>query len=266
MTTAAKGTAMTTWISAAAATLALMLAHARCAWAGPDEARLLATLKTAYPGTQFDRVSGTPVPDLYEVWMRDNVAYVVGHAPRYFIFGRLFDAATLQDLTAAGLEKARTSAPPATGPGLAARIDFSSLPWADAIKTVRGTGRRQLAVFSDPLCVYCRALERELDMLSDVTVYYFMVPFQDADGALAVWCAADRAAAWRAALAGRAVAAPGARCPHPLDRNMALARQYGVRATPTLVFPDGLVTQGMLGAADIATRLASQAAARISKE
>ena len=48
------------------------------AWrASPDEARLLATLQHAHPGTQFSQVARTPVEGLYEVWMNTNVAYVL---------------------------------------------------------------------------------------------------------------------------------------------------------------------------------------------
>ena len=81
------------------------------------------------------------------------------------------------------------------------QIDFASLPLDHAIKTVQGNGRRKLAVFADPYCPYCAALERRLWQVSDVTIYTFLFPILTAESkpmAAAIWCAPERAKAWRA--------------------------------------------------------------------
>ena len=111
--------------------------------ASPAE-RLLATLKERYPATAFTRVQNTPVPGLYEVVFGNTIAYAADDG-RHFLFGRLFDLQTQRDLTTA-------NAPPTTRPSAAPPVAFAALPLADAIKTVRGEGRRVLAVFSDPDC------------------------------------------------------------------------------------------------------------------
>jgi thiol:disulfide interchange protein DsbC len=200
------------------------------AWAvDPDPvARIEAVLKATYPATSFRDIRSTPLPGIYEVTMGRNLAYV-GSDARHFLFGHLYDMREQRDLTADRLEAAR-------------RIDFASLPLADAITTVRGDGSRVLAVFSDPDCPYCRKLEQELAKLDNVTVHTFLYPLAELHPearkrAIAVWCAPDRAAAWKALMldgsAGK-IAPPTAECVHPVDRNIALGRKLGVEGTPAL--------------------------------
>ena len=207
-------------------TLLAGIAVTSLAWADdPDPvARIEAALKAAYPATSFRDIHPTPLPGIYEVSMGRNLAYV-GSDGRYFLFGHLYDMREQRDLTAERLEAAR-------------RIDFASLPLADAITTVRGDGSRVLAVFSDPDCPYCRKLEQELAKLDNVTVHTFLYPLAELHPearkrAIAVWCAPDRATTWRALMVNGKVP-PAAECAHPIDRNIALARKLGVEGTPAL--------------------------------
>lgn len=230
----------------------------------PDEARLLAALQKAHPGTQFTGVSRTPIPEVYEVWMGSNMALVSRKNLRYLVFGRMFDTKTMTDLTGPKLTEAqRLQAEAEDREQATLTIPVAQLPLADAIKTVRGDGSRTLVVFSDPACPYCKRLEPELDKIDNVTIHTFLVPFQGEALPAAIWCAADRQMAWHGYMVrgDESVLAPStpgspASCAHPLERNLALAQRLKVHGTPTIIYADGRRTAGYASAADLEARLA----------
>lgn len=241
--------------------LALVIASAvTAAHATPDEDRVLASLKKAHPNTRFTSVSRTPVSGLYEVWMGANVAFVSDKNTRYILFGRMWDATAMQDITAPKLAKAEQKRAQDEGreeEKLAVSID--QLPLADAIKTIKGNGERKLVVFSDPSCGYCKRLEPELDKLDNTTIYTFLVPFQDAAKPVAIWCASDRLKAWRQymLLGDASMLSADANCVNPVERNLALAQRLKVRGTPTMVFADGRRLDGYTEVAEIESRLSA---------
>lgn len=195
-------------------------------------------LKQRYPATHIDQVLPSPLPGIYEVVMGRTVAFSDADG-RYFIFGHLYDMQSQRDLTAERKEAL-------------AKIDWSVLPLENSIKFVSGKGERVLAVFSDPDCPYCKKVEAELAKLDNVTIYLFPFPIQSLHpNAVAkstvIWCAKDRAQAWRDALTGGKLVGKGD-CENPIAANVALAERLGINGTPTLIARDGRLLPGAASA------------------
>jgi thiol:disulfide interchange protein DsbC len=227
---------MTNRCARALAALALGLHVATPALADPPDAtaRLAERLQARYPSTHFGEIQPTPWPGVFEVVLGKQLAYVDASG-QYFLFGHLFDMSAQRDLTAERKDRM-------------ARIDFTQLPLADALKEVRGNGTRTLVIFSDPDCPYCRRLEADLAPLTDVTIHTFLLPLasihpQARSKAMAVWCAQNPIGAWRALMQGKDPT-PIGDCPHPIDRNIALADRLGITGTPTLIAHDGRLLAG----------------------
>jgi thiol:disulfide interchange protein DsbC len=120
-------------------------------------------------------------------------------------------------------------------------VAWSSLPFQWAIAHKYGTGRRRIAVFSDPRCPYCKRFERDLAQLGDITMHVFPYAVLGPDSirlSKAVWCAPDRAKAWDDLMQRRIEPRP-ATCADPIDQLMAYGRSIGARSTPTWYLENG---------------------------
>lgn len=221
--------------------------------ADPATVALRQSLTKLYPNTKFGEVRRTPIAGLWEVWMGANVAYVTDEG-RHFIFGHLYDMQTQTDLTAEKKEQASLQ-----GEAKRLGLSFKDLPLQDAIKTVRGNGTRRLAVFSDPECPYCHKLEQQLAKLDNVTIYTFLFPIAElhpeaAGLAQSIWCADDRAMAWRDYMIG-GQQPPKRSCDTPVNRTVDLAVSANINGTPFILFENGNKAAGAMSAELIEQRL-----------
>ena len=214
------------------------------------EAELLKRLREAFPASRIDSVTTTPVDGVFEVVAGPNVFYT-DNSGRYVLFGKLFDMKTRTDITAARIAEVQ-------------RLDVSILTHANAIKHVRGNGKRVLYVFADPNCGYCKALEKTLQEVNDVTVYTYLVPLLGPDSfekGRAIWCAADRAKVWTEwMLRGVTPKAAPDRCDDPLDVNTELSKKLDMPGTPMMISADGRRLMGAVAAAEIEGLLSKPAA------
>jgi len=192
--------------------------------------RLKATLQTRLgPDVSIKGIAKSPIAGLYEVNLGTQIIYSDAKGD-YLLLGDLVDAKTRHNLTDARLNDLN-------------RIDFASLPLANAVKVVKGDGSRKMAVFSDPNCPYCHQLENTLKSINNVTVYTFLYPVLSPDSttkAKAIWCSADRGKAWESwMLDKRAPSAAGTCDTAAIDSNLALGEKMNVTGTPTIFLADG---------------------------
>jgi len=207
----------------------------------------------ALVAARFTEKSGGQKPDqvfksrggLYEVLIGGQIYYVDSDVT-FVLAGRMFDPASREDLTQKRLD-------------VALKVDFKSLPLAQAVKTVRGDGSRVMVTFEDPNCGYCKRLWQNMAELKNVTIYTFLYPILSPDSmekSKAIWCSKDRAASWDEHMVQNKIpaAAPGD-CKTPLDQNVALGQQLGISGTPTIVFADGTRSAGAMPVPAIEQRL-----------
>lgn len=124
-------------------------------------------------------------------------------------------------------------------------VDWNSLPLKDAIKQVRGNGQHKVAVFSDPYCPYCKALEQTLSKMDNVTIYTFLFPIKPNAKQVSesIWCAKNPAQAWQDMMLNNRK--PSSKtCTNPLNRNLALGDKLDINGTPALIFENGFKVMG----------------------
>lgn len=210
--------------------VALLSAFAMTAMA--DETTIKQKFEATYPKFKVKSVIKTPYAGLYEVYMDGQILYTDETMSFIIAEGHLVDPITRRDITGERLDELT-------------KVDFKSLPLDKAIKVVKGNGKRQLVVFSDVDCPFCKRLERnELSHITDVTVYTFLYPIDqlhpDArNKSKSIWCAKDRVKAWDDWILRDKLPKTVGNCKVPLETVGDLARDIGVQSTPTLIFSDG---------------------------
>ena len=237
---------MNTTLRIAVALLALSFLPAHA-----GEAEIRQVLKSKFPNVRVDGVQPAPMPGLFEVRFvtqeGPQIIYTDAMANFLVVDGSIVDAKSGRNLTEERLRKLSA-------------IEFGSLPLDLALKVQRGSGKRVLAMFTDPYCPYCRRLEQSLLQLDDVTIYVFMFPVirpDLADHSRAVWCAPDRAKAWLELAASDTPKVPvgGAGCANPVDKVLELGRSLRIRGTPTLFFANGERAGGGMELAQLRVKL-----------
>jgi thiol:disulfide interchange protein DsbC len=198
-------------------------------------------------GAKVESVVKTPYAGLFEVRIGSDIVYTDAKA-KYLFVGRVLDTQTFQDYTKARIDDIT-------------KIKFSDLPLESALKTVKGNGKRVIAVFEDPNCVYCKRFRQTLEGMNNVTVYTFMYNILSDDSAVKsknIWCAADRSKAWDDwMLNGKAAPVAPETCATPNEKIFDLGRKLKITGTPTIFFMDGTRIPGAVDAKGLEGKFAS---------
>ncbi len=197
---------------------------------------------------QIETVTKTPYGGLYELKVGNEIIYTDAEG-RYVFIGRVIDAESSKDLTQARVDELN-------------RVKFADLPLDLAVKSVKGSGKRVIAVFEDPNCGYCKRFRKTLAEVKDITVYSFIYPVLGEDSlkkSRNLWCAADRAKAWDDWMLDGKVPpqAPESCSSAAVDKVIELGRKYRVTGTPTIIFTDGSRIPGAIDAKALESKLAS---------
>jgi thiol:disulfide interchange protein DsbC len=232
--------------SRAASALVLALALAPLAFA--DEAAIRKNISERVPNfPPIDEITKTAVPGIYEIRIGTDILYTDEQGDHVFE-GHLIETKTRANLTEQRVAKLTA-------------IDFKTLPLKDAMVWKQGTGERKLVVFADPNCGYCKKFERDLQNVKDVTVYTFLYPILGGDSpqkSQQIWCAKDNIKTWRDwMINGTPIAASAACDASALQRNLALGRKHRITGTPGLVYEDGKMQPGAVGAEAVERQLAA---------
>jgi thiol:disulfide interchange protein DsbC len=207
------------------------------------------TLTRRYPQVAIVDIFPARIPGLWEVFTGNSIAYA-DSTGEYLLVGQLLATATNENVTAARLDELN-------------RIDPSRIPRDRTIQYKKGNGRRTLFVFADPDCPHCQQLEKDLALLDDLTVHIVLYPLASIHPeaparARAIWCSADRAAAWSAWMLERRAPAEAQCADDTVDQLVALGRELRVISTPTLVFESGRRFSGAPTRAQLAALLAAE--------
>lgn len=203
------------------------------------------------PGVVISSVKPTPYQGLYEVNLGGRKLLYMDAKGQFLFDGEITDLKKSVNVTKDRMMQLQA-------------IKWDSLPFENAIKTVKGNGARKLVVFSDVDCPYCRKFEVELNKVDNTTVYTFLRPVaelhpQAVQTSRQIWCAPNRNQAWDAYITQGKVPKNDGQCTNPVAATMALAEKLNIFGTPTLVFPNGQRVPGMVPAEQLEKLLAAGA-------
>ena len=216
-----------------------MPAHAQ------DAERVKAELKKRIPEANVDTVRKVPYGGLYEVTVGSDIFYTDAKG-EFLVAGSIIDLKTKENITESRMRQVNA-------------IKWESLPLDSAIKIVRGNGARKIAIFEDPNCGYCKRFERDLQGVTDLTMYVFLYPILSPDSiekSKMVWCSADRSKAWLDHMVRDGAITGDAKCATPVDQILALGQSKRVTGTPTIIFENGDRVPGAIPVADLEKKFA----------
>ena len=205
-------------------------------------------LEKKYPDIKADKVTKAGYGDLYEVYSSGEIIYTDTKVS-FLLLGSLIDATTRANISEARLQKLSA-------------INFNELPLAQAIKLVRGTGARKMAIFEDPNCGYCKKFEQDINVMENITAYIFPYPILSQDSiekSKAIWCSPDKLKAWQDTMLRAKPPTNKGTCENPIEKFVVLGHKLRMNGTPVTIFEDGERITGALPREKIEAKLVAVA-------
>jgi thiol:disulfide interchange protein DsbC len=229
-----------------AAVLACAALFAGAAYA--DEAAIKRSVEAIFPGVKVESVKKTPYLGLYEVRAGSELIYT-DEKVTYIITGDIIEAKTKKNLTQERLNRL-------------AQINFAELPLELAVKQVRGSGKRVIATFEDPNCGYCKKLAKDMQNMTDVTIYTFLYPILSPDStekSKAIWCSPDKVKAWNDWMVNGVSPSAKGDCGAPIEKVVEIGQKLNIRGTPTIFLSNGARLPGAVPLARLEQEMAASA-------
>ena len=197
-------------------------------------------------------VEMSPVRGLWEVAVeKDGKRWplYIDFSKDYVVAGQIVQVSTRKNLTGSRMISLN-------------RVDVSQIPLEGSIVVGKKDAKHRIVVFDDPACPHCAKLHETAKGIvakrPDVAFYAKPFPRDENDKttyekALSIVCAGT-VKALEDGFAGKKL--PKGKCDRkPLDETIAAAKRFHIRTTPTMVFPDGRVVAGAIGADAILSHL-----------
>ncbi|GAA6133956.1 bifunctional protein-disulfide isomerase/oxidoreductase DsbC [Oceaniserpentilla sp. 4NH20-0058] len=216
-------------------------------------------LINAQPNLIIKSATQVPGQNLYEVELISGDTLYSTPDGQYLIHGSLYktEVGGLVNVTEQkGAEKRAA---------LIAQLD----PKEMVVFKGKGEEKAIINVFTDVDCGYCRKLHREVPRLNEmgVTVQYMAYPragvYEDRKQTKltgsykklkSVWCDEDRSAAMNKAKATGFIK-ENLGCDAPIEKQLALGAEFGVRGTPAILLPNGEMVPGYMAADELVKKL-----------
>lgn len=212
------------------------------------EAAITKKFAQVMQGFSVESVKPSPIEGLYEVQIVNGPLLLVTPDAEYFISGDLFSTANGKLENVSELQRKEQR--------MAQLKDF---PVEELIVfTPEGGAKRWVAVFTDVKCGYCRKFHDDVPTLNKmgIEVRYFSFPIFDGSRELMVsaLCADDPQQALTTLKSGGTI--PDKQCTdQSIDKQFALARQFGLSGTPGIVLDDGTLLKGYVEPPQLAQQM-----------
>jgi thiol:disulfide interchange protein DsbC len=198
-------------------------------------------LKEVIPDVKILEIHPAQVKGLWEVIIetkgRKGIAYI-DFSKKYVVSGSIFNLKTKTNLTGERLSEIN-------------KIDPSQIPLDGALLMGDKNAAKKVIIFTDPECPYCKKLHDEikkvLEKRKDIAFYIKMYPLtqlhpKSYEKSMAIVCEKSLALL-EDSFANKPLPEPKCKTSE-VDENIKLGEKLGIRGTPAIILPDGIIIQG----------------------